>query len=317
MVTSFYPLRVYVFDDGLVRFASEPYSLDDDALGNLFIHVTNYCINKLNESYQSNDCINSRSGHKWSLNTLWRYLEECYPDVDVDSLWKQINGIIVKTLISVQEPINKLVEKHLKTPYNGFELLGFDIMLDSNFKPWLLEVNISPSLKSESNLDVAVKVSLHQCIRFARYMKYFFQSHLIKDMLNTVGYRPPKCTNKSISGKCTYCSINTSQLLAKDQEKVNLFGDIKEFDMKILDDLTSTDIYHLLVSEDELSRCGRFTRILPSNQSAKYFSYFNKNSYLDHLLNAWEKKFAHRRLEGKLVQESSTDIFILYISASL
>ncbi len=37
------------------------------------------------------------------------------------------------------------------------ELFGFDILLDRHLKPWVLEVNISPSLHSNSPLDVNIK----------------------------------------------------------------------------------------------------------------------------------------------------------------
>ena len=43
---------------------------------------------------------------------------------------------------------------------NCFELLGFDILVDENFKPWLLEVNLSPSLNTDTQLDFKVKGSL-------------------------------------------------------------------------------------------------------------------------------------------------------------
>ena len=43
---------------------------------------------------------------------------------------------------------------------NCFELLGFDILIDENIKPWLLEVNLSPSLRVDSLLDHTIKKSL-------------------------------------------------------------------------------------------------------------------------------------------------------------
>jgi tubulin polyglutamylase TTLL5 len=41
-----------------------------------------------------------------------------------------------------------------------FELLGFDILVDSDMKPWLMEVNLSPSLATESPLDLKIKSNL-------------------------------------------------------------------------------------------------------------------------------------------------------------
>ena len=38
-----------------------------------------------------------------------------------------------------------------------FEILGFDIILDKNLKPWLLEVNHSPSFTTDSALDTEIK----------------------------------------------------------------------------------------------------------------------------------------------------------------
>jgi len=43
---------------------------------------------------------------------------------------------------------------------NCFEILGFDILVDSDLKPWLLEVNLSPSLACDSPLDLSIKSNL-------------------------------------------------------------------------------------------------------------------------------------------------------------
>lgn len=39
----------------------------------------------------------------------------------------------------------------------AFQILGFDIMIDKNFRPWLIEVNQSPSFATDSPLDYEVK----------------------------------------------------------------------------------------------------------------------------------------------------------------
>ena len=41
-----------------------------------------------------------------------------------------------------------------------FELYGFDILIDENLKPWVLEVNVCPSLNSSAPIDRKIKTSL-------------------------------------------------------------------------------------------------------------------------------------------------------------
>jgi tubulin polyglutamylase TTLL5 len=63
-------------------------------------------------------------------------------------------------------------QAHPPNPSNCFELLGFDVLIDNNLKPWLLEVNLSPSLNTESALDIKIKTSL------------------LVDLFNMVGFHP-------------------------------------------------------------------------------------------------------------------------------
>ena len=41
-----------------------------------------------------------------------------------------------------------------------FEIYGFDVLIDDKFRPWLLEVNVAPSLSSSSPYDKKVKTML-------------------------------------------------------------------------------------------------------------------------------------------------------------
>lgn len=55
LVTSYCPLKVYIYKDGLVRFATEKYSLDPKLIGSQYVHLTNFSINKKNAKFVKND----------------------------------------------------------------------------------------------------------------------------------------------------------------------------------------------------------------------------------------------------------------------
>ena len=124
------------------------------------MHLTNYAINKNNPAYLPNKNIESdNEGHKRSLSAIFQHLED--EGCNVDKLKQQIDGIITKTVLSV---FPKLLEsyKSCRDCDNEqdsvcFEILGFDILIDSNLKPWLIEVNHSPSFCTDSPLDLIIK----------------------------------------------------------------------------------------------------------------------------------------------------------------
>ena len=47
----------------------------------------------------------------------------------------------------------------MQVPYrdNCFEILGFDVLLDDCLRPWLIEINLSPSLNTDSAVDLKIK----------------------------------------------------------------------------------------------------------------------------------------------------------------
>lgn len=146
-VKSFHPLTIYMYQEGLVRFATVKYNLS--YLDDLYAHLTNTSINKFSPFY-TEDKEKVGQGCTWTMSKFRCFLHS--QGVNELLLWQKINNIVTLTLLAVAPSVPS-------TP-NCVELFGFDILIDSKFKPWLLEVNYSPALTLDCQVDVAVKKGL-------------------------------------------------------------------------------------------------------------------------------------------------------------
>mmetsp|Transcript_39798 Transcript_39798/g.60988 ORF Transcript_39798/g.60988 Transcript_39798/m.60988 type:complete len:138 (+) Transcript_39798:961-1374(+) len=113
-------MRIYIHEQGIARFATEPYVQPKPSnLDNLFMHLTNYSINKNNAAFEQNKggkCKGAvpgsdedsdeeepgsddeeETGHKRSLNAILKLL--LLQGADPDRIMEEIKDIIVKTLI--------------------------------------------------------------------------------------------------------------------------------------------------------------------------------------------------------------------------
>ncbi|CAI4229774.1 unnamed protein product [Auanema sp. JU1783] len=157
-VTCFNPLVVYIYAEGLTRLASAKYSTDA-SFTDEFVHLTNYSINKNSQAFIRNESMSTEDfGHKWTLGALLRHLE--LKGIDSKLMMLRIEDIVIKSLLSVQGTVNSVCKTTVHNVGTNFELFGFDILVDSNLKPWLLEVNLSPSLSCDAPLDSLVKTRL-------------------------------------------------------------------------------------------------------------------------------------------------------------
>uniref|UniRef100_A0A336K229 CSON011099 protein n=1 Tax=Culicoides sonorensis TaxID=179676 RepID=A0A336K229_CULSO len=158
LITSLEPLRIFVYNEGLARFATSKYREPNTMnTSNVFMHLTNYSVNRHSRMF-SHDL---ESGSKRKFSTLNKILAA--EGHDIELLWANVDDIIVKTVISAW-PM-------LKHNYNAsfpnhdvvqacFELLGIDILIDHKLKPFILEVNHSPSFQTNQDVDKEVKEAL-------------------------------------------------------------------------------------------------------------------------------------------------------------
>lgn len=151
LVTSFHPLKAYLYQQGFCRFCNEKFSVDISDINNIYIHLTNVAVQKKYEKYTASH------GGKWNLKNLKLYLEMNFGYEKTKECFEEIKNVIIYSLKSVEGVIFN--DKHC------FECYGYDILIDDNLKPWLIEINSSPSLSSTTKGDFILKKGLiNDCI---------------------------------------------------------------------------------------------------------------------------------------------------------
>ncbi|CAL7933921.1 unnamed protein product [Xylocopa violacea] len=292
LLTSIDPLRIYVYSDGLVRLATIKYVNNASTLSERFMHLTNTSVNKVSPNFRPNDDPNKREGNMWSLKCLWKYLASM-EDVDTLKIWTKIKDIAVKTLISAEPSLVRAWRKTSMTAYNFYQLFGFDVLLDRQCRPWLLEVNDFPSMEPDTPLCKLVK------------------NQLATDYLNLVGFHVPNLLNdkelkvlRLIYKESAICfnrhlHSNLSTKMHKKKQYSFLKRTSRKYYLKsILKKLTPDDVRALIKHEDEIRETGRFERIFPTSHTYKYFAFFEEVRYYNLLLDAWENAYEHNRSEG-------------------
>ena len=137
-------MNIYICKEGHLKVASEKYYIQSN---NLYVHLTNYTIQKKNPNFSKKEIGNEISFEIFqnSLDKLLKEQKKENINFRKDVLPK-VKEIILLSMESVKYLIN---EKERK---NCFELFGYDFIFDQNFNPYLLEINTNPGLEESSPL---------------------------------------------------------------------------------------------------------------------------------------------------------------------
>lgn len=141
--------------------------------------------------------------------------------------------------------VTSTYEMFVRFPNACFELLGFDILIDSHYKPWLLEVNLSPSLNCDSPIDLKIK------------------SNLIADLLNLAGVRRHSKIQRCLSRERPKWNPNHAQ----------------SFDREAIMSAEEARVIKSMQAEDK--RLGGFERIYPTKDSKSYRKFFDEDRPLN------------------------------------
>eukprot|EP00928_Gymnodinium_smaydae_P090317 TRINITY_DN74145_c0_g1_i1.p1 TRINITY_DN74145_c0_g1~~TRINITY_DN74145_c0_g1_i1.p1 ORF type:complete len:751 (-),score=192.06 TRINITY_DN74145_c0_g1_i1:69-2321(-) len=231
---------------------------------------------------------------KWSLTELRQNFAE--RGLDYELMISRMKDVIIKTLIAVEPSIQaewcKALENrdmgwlargpagaHSDSSSTCFEMYGFDILVDSDLKPWLLEVNICPSLSSGSPLDKRIKTKL------------------VADTLTLAGFRPPSNVWKRYAGSMAKPASDVVGMAVDEAEDscgpVYLPEDMARRAARLAAAETPLDAVAqfdelaweiVLEAHDQDMRCGGLERIFPAEDSAKYGMFFEEESYFNMVL---------------------------------
>ena len=182
LLVSLDPLKIYIHHEGFLRLATEKYEKPKPSnRQDYYMHLTNYSLNKYNKEGLKKHNYNL-SGKDFSvkeseqtilrsINSFKHFLEQETNRINAENfaamgsninpvnlehqVWEDIKRIVYKTIIASYEDLKKHYEKQLGTSISdrhgskAFQILGYDIMLDENYKPWFIEINHNPDLDDD------------------------------------------------------------------------------------------------------------------------------------------------------------------------
>ena len=163
LVTSADPTRVYLHRAGFARFAARGYreigSAGDDGergaacapMANLHAHLTNVALGKTAEGF------NATNAQKFDLKALRLHLNGKFGSSAVDEMFERARSVVVRSVLACAPKFPKTSFAAGGHHENCFETYGFDVLIDETLKPWLIEVNASPSFAADTPFDRALK----------------------------------------------------------------------------------------------------------------------------------------------------------------
>ncbi|OHT10300.1 Tubulin-tyrosine ligase family protein [Tritrichomonas foetus] len=262
LVTSIAPLRIYLHEYGLARFATHEYNSD---INDLHSQLTNISINREDSNF-------SVQQQKLSLQQLYEMLEK--DGIDTSKLKSEFDRITTSCLVAAASKIRPYHQSLIKHRQTSFELFGLDVLVDENLHCWVMEVNISPSMSGkDSELDRIQKNAI------------MAEMYNIGKIINCDPNSENPCEAVEL-----YDAEWRNSIVSIDRSKETPW-DWKE---PIFADMVNVGDFI-----DERKQLRKFRRLFPKRKTIDYFEkFFGKMGYLDRSFIEWIKMSNDKRLDA-------------------
>ncbi len=136
LVTDFNPLTIWMYKDCYLRFCTQQFTLENTQQS---VHLCNYSIQK----YYKNDAERSSELPDENMWSNQDFVDNYLSKIGKREAWDELiypgmKNAILCSMLSTQDII--------EPRKNTFELYGADFMIGEDLKPWLIEINCSPTM---------------------------------------------------------------------------------------------------------------------------------------------------------------------------
>lgn len=122
-----------MYKHGYLRTSSDDYNLTN---GNNYVHLTNNCLQKFGDNYGIHE-----DGNTIGFEVFQKYLDDNFPQYNLSvqqHFIPRMKDLIIDTFNASKAQLNPNKRK------NCFEFLGYDFLIDEDFRLWVIEVNTNP-----------------------------------------------------------------------------------------------------------------------------------------------------------------------------
>jgi len=156
LLTSLSPVECFLYNEGFARFCGAPYPSGGGAggaasVGDLGAHLTNTAVS---------DGRGTIGGDANVIPTSSLWVQLASMGHDTEAMQCSVRRLLERVFAKVGPAVAKERKTEEGTGAGEFSLLGVDVILDSSFHPWLLEINYNPDMTCHSLSQKPIKTQL-------------------------------------------------------------------------------------------------------------------------------------------------------------